>query len=195
MAALPASKRVKKPAIEVAQSRDETAELIKQLGDAQRQMTRELADMNDKLAVITKAHQPKLAELTAQIESLQVRIQGWCEPNRAALTHDGEVKSANLVTGEIGWRADPPSVNVRNAEEVLLRLDELALAEAWTRSKREINKEAILADRTLSLNAKDESEEKAAAMARLAKLAEVGGLSINAGREKFFITPFEQVAP
>lgn len=183
-------KRLKAPAADAPQSRDEVANLIKELGDLQREALRAETVMNDAIAEITQAHAPAIAARQAQIEDRLVRVQSWCESNRTDLTRDGEVKSANLVTGEIGWRTDPPSVRVSNADEVILRLDELDLAEAWTRSKREVNKEAILADRSLS-NGED-SPAKDAALARLAKLAEIAGLNISAGKEKFFVVPFEQ---
>lgn len=173
--AVAATKRVKAPAlVNVAQTREQTAAEIKQLGDVQRMMARELADMNDQLAAITKAHQPALEALTAEIEALQASIQGWCEAHRDDLTNGGKVKSANLVTGEIQWRQRPPSVRVRAAEMVVDTLLKLGL-ERFIRVKTELNKEAVLADPDA--------------------VSGIAGLSIQTGVEDFVITPFEQVAP
>jgi len=167
-----AAKRIKAPAqTNVAQSQEQTADEIKQLGDVQRMMARELADMNDQLAEITKAHQPALEALTAEIEALQASIQGWCEANRDALTHGGKVKTANLTTGEVQWRQRPPSVRVRAQEMVIETLLKLGL-ERFLRVKTELNKEAVLADPEA--------------------VSGIAGLSIQTGVEDFVITPFEQ---
>ncbi len=172
--AVAATKRVKAPAlVNVAQTRDQTADEIKQLGDVQRMMARELADMNDKLAAITKAHQPALEALTAEIEALQASIQGWCEAHRYDLTNGGKVKTANLVTGKIQWRQRPPSVRVREQEMVIKTLFKLGL-DRFLHVKPEINKEAVLADPEA--------------------VSGIAGLSIQTGVEDFVITPFEQTA-
>jgi phage host-nuclease inhibitor protein Gam len=170
-----APKRIKAPAVaNVAQTREQTAAEIKHLGDVQRMLGRELADMNDTIAEITKAHQPALEALTAEIEALQASIQGWCEANRDDLTNGGKVKTANLVTGEVQWRQRPPSVRVRAAEMVIDTLLKLGL-DRFVRVKTEINKEAMLADPE--------------------GVSGIAGIAIQTGVEDFVITPFEQVAP
>ena len=183
--------RLKAPAADALQSRDEAAARIRQIGDLQREMQRSQTIMNDKIAEITEAHQPGIAEKETQIKTLFAQVQAWCETNRADLTDDYKIKSANLITGEIGWRADPPSIAARDLEGLLPQLDSLGL-DTYIRSTRGLNKEAILMDRAL-LAGKEDGEEKTAAMERLAKLAGVSGITIRAGVEKFFITPFEQI--
>jgi phage host-nuclease inhibitor protein Gam len=183
--------RLKAPAADALQSRDEAAARIRQIGDLQREMQRSQTIMNDKIAEITEVHQPGISANEQQIKALFAQVQAWCETNRADLTDDYKIKSANLITGEIGWRADPPSIAARDLEALLPQLDSLGL-ETYIRLKRDLNKEAILNDRAL-LAGKEEGDEKTAAMERLAKLAGVSGITIRAGVEKFFITPFEQV--
>lgn len=164
--------RIKAPAQDAPQTRDDVAALIRQIGDLQRDSAREQAAMNDGIAEVTQRHQPRLAQLTEQIEDLQAGVQTWCEAHRDELT-GGKVKSANLVTGEVQWRQRPPSVRIRAQEVVIETLRRLGL-DRFLRVKEEINKEAVLAD---------------------PKAVEgIAGLAIVTGVEDFVIVPFEQTA-
>lgn len=185
-------KRLKTPAADAPQTRDQVASLIRRLGDAQRDIARMHADMNDQIAAITESHQPGIDAAKELVDDLLAQVQAWCEANRADLTHGYKVKSANLITGEVGWRADPPSVAVRGVETVLEQLDGLGLAASYIRLKRELDKAAILADRALM--AGQEGAEKTAAIERIAKLAGIPGITLREGVEQFFVTPFEQTA-
>lgn len=155
----------------VPQSKDDVARDIKVLGDAQRELSRTTAAMNDQIGAITEQYTGTIEALTARIETLQSGIQTWCEANREALTNSGKTKTASLVTGEIQWRQRPPSCSVRGADSVLETLRRLKL-ERFIRTKEEVNKEAIL------------NEPDA--------VRGVAGISIVTGIEDFVITPFEQ---
>lgn len=171
----------------VSQSRDDVARDIRTIGDLQRDITREEAAMNDAIAVITARHQPTVDALKARIERLQQGVHGWCEAHRAELTEDGKSKTANFITGTVNWRNDPPSVAVRNAEQLLPTLANLGLG-CYVRTKQEINKEAILADRAAADS--KESPEKEAAAERLKLLAGLT-ITIKSWVEQFVITPTE----
>lgn len=160
-----------KAQINVPQTTGEAAADIRQIGDLSRNLLRTQAEMNDAIAHITATYQPTLETLNEQIEGLQKGVQAYCEANRADLTNDGKVKTANLVTGEVQWRQRPPSVSVRGAESVIEALKRLGLGK-FVRTKEEINKEAIL-------NEPDEVKG-------------VAGISVITGVEDFVITPFEQ---
>lgn len=163
----------------VPQSRSDCAAYIRALGDAQREFERQRGAMNDAIAQITQAAQPMLDGLGERINALQMGIQTWCEANRVALCGEGDRlgKTANLITGEVSWRLRPPSVTVRNVDGVidaLLRRDLFS----FVRNKREVNKEAVLA------------EPEA--------VRGIAGISIVTGVEDFAVTPFEapaEVAP
>lgn len=159
--------------IYVPQTRDDAAADIRKIGDIQRQIARQAAAMNDAIAEITHAHQPLLDALGEQIKTLQNGVQGYCEAHRDELTDGGRVKTANLVTGEAGWRQRPPSVSVRGAEAVIETLKRLGLAR-FIRAKEEIAKDSIL------------NEPDA--------VRGVAGISVVTGVEDFFIVPFEQAA-
>lgn len=163
--------RLKTPAVEAPQSRDDVARMIREIGDLQRDFARVQATMNDAIAEATNLAQPQLSGLTARIEALQTGVQTWCEAHRDELTRNGKVKSANLVTGEVQWRQRPPSVRVRALDAVLAEIHARGLAASYIRAREELNKEAVLA-------APDE-------------VAGIPGLSIQTGVEDFVITPFE----
>jgi len=141
----PRTPRSKRPAAPhpVPQSRDEANAAIRQIGIDQRELVRIEANMNDEIAAVREKYeanaQPLREAIAARIDALQV----WCEANRASLTRDGKVKSAQLPAGEVAWRTTPPSVAVRGLEAVLTRLHVMGLTQ-FIRTKEEVNKEAIL---------------------------------------------------
>ena len=172
--ATPTKTRLKaKAQIDVPQSRDEAAQYIRQIGDLQRKMLREQAEMNDAIAHLTETYQPRLEVLKGDISLRQEGLQAWCEANRAELTNGGKVKTANLITGEVQWRKRPPSISVRGADSVIETLLRLGLKK-FVRTKEEINKEAILNEPDL--------------------VKGVAGIKVVTDVEDFVITPFEQEA-
>jgi phage host-nuclease inhibitor protein Gam len=162
------AKAKKTAAVYVCQSKDETMTAIKELGDAQRELTRIETEINDRIALITEARKGEIEALGIRVDTLTSGIQLWCEANRAALCASG--KTANLVTGEVAWRQRPPSVSVRQQEKVIERLKSLRLSR-FLREKTEVNKEAILAEP--------------------AAVAGVPGITVVTGVEDFSVTPFE----
>lgn len=162
--------RIKKQATAlVPQSKSECAAHIKLLGDLQREFERLRADMNDRIAVLTKDAQPRLEDLSGQIQHLQDGVQRYCEAHRDELCAKGS-KTAQLVTGEVSWRQRPPSVAIRGMDSVLETLQRMGLTR-FIRTKTEPNKEAML------------NEPEA--------LRGIAGISITTGVEDFIITPFE----
>lgn len=59
--------RLKTPALEAPQSREDVARMIREIGDLQRDFARVQAAMNDAIAEATQIAQPQLAGLTARI--------------------------------------------------------------------------------------------------------------------------------
>lgn len=166
-----ATKLKAKAHIYASQSREDVQADIKTLGDLQRQHGRLLADLNDDIADATEKAAPGLKVLSERIMELQAGVQTYCEANRTALCGTG--KTANLITGEVNWRARPPSVKVSGMDAVLANLKLQGLLQ-FIRSKEEVNKEAML-------NEPD-------------KARTVPGITIVTGVEDFSITPFEVTA-
>ena len=163
-----AKTRLKAQTLAAPQSREETQNWIKDLGDIQREHTRAVAAMNDEIAVITERHKDGINALAERAKALQSGIQTWCEANRAELTAKG--KTANLITGEVSWRLRPPSIRIRSQEAVLEALRTLGFTR-FIRTKDEVNKEAMLNEPDLA--------------------ATVAGVTVVKGVEDFVITPHE----
>lgn len=164
-----ATKQKAKAAPWVPQSKEQTMEAIRALGDAQRELTRLETLVNDRIAEITAASKDDVEALKTRIQTLIDGIHVWCEANRATLLVGGG-KEANLTTGLVKWRQRPPSVSIRSVDKVLDTLRSLGLGR-FIRSKDEPNKEAMLAD------------PKA--------VSGIAGINIVTGIEDFVIEPFE----
>ena len=170
MATKPKSKR-NAVTVSVPQTRDDANTAIRLIGIDQRELARIEANMNDELAAVRERYEANASPLRDAIQSRIDGVQIWAEANRATLTRDGKVKTAQLPAGELAWRITPPSVTVRGLEAVLQRLHVMGLKE-FIRPKEEINKEAILETPTAH------------------PVRAVEGISITQ-REEFLITPFE----
>jgi phage host-nuclease inhibitor protein Gam len=155
----------------VAQTQDDVASTIRQIGEVSREVARLSADMNDEIATITQKYQALITPKQERLVSMQTGVQVWCEANRDKLTNSGKVKTANLITGNVLWRQRPPSISIRGAESVIETLKKLALTR-FVRTKEEVNKEAML------------NEPDA--------VRGIAGISIVTGVEDFVIEPFEQ---
>ena len=163
--------KVKKPATTkyVCQSKSETMDAIRDLGDRQRELTRLETELNDVIADETAKRKDAIYELKVEIERLHSGVQGWCEANRVALCGD-KSKTANLVTGTVSWRIRPPSVALKAVDKVLAELRRLKLTK-YIRTKEEVNKDAILTD--------------------IKTFPTVAGITITSGVEDFIIEPAE----
>lgn len=139
--------RVKSPVATIApaQSRDEAAAMIGEIGRAQRERARIQAAMGDEIAEIKARYEAEALPHGDVIRTRAAAVQAWCEANRGALTREGKVKTASFVTGEIRWRLSPPRVVVRAADIVIGLLRERGLTR-FLRVKEEVNREAILVE-------------------------------------------------
>lgn len=155
----------------VAQTQDDVAAAIRQIGEMNREVARLTADMNDEIAAITQKYQALITPKQERLLGMQTGVQVWCEANRDRLTNGGRVKTANLITGNVVWRQRPPSVAIRGAESVIETLKKLSLAR-FVRIKEEVNKEAML------------NEPDA--------VRGIAGITLVSGVEDFVIEPFEQ---
>lgn len=162
--------RLKQPAKLHLTSQEQVQSAIKEIGDLTREHTRLTTLMNDEITAITERYTPQLNRLSEEQKPLQDAVQEYCEAHRDELTDFGKTKTANLITGEVSWRARPPSVSVRNAEGVMENLQKLGF-ERFIRTKQEINKEALLAEPDIAKG--------------------IAGITIKQEVEDFVIKPFE----
>ncbi len=153
----------------VPQDRDQVIQAIAIIGARQRDRTRIEAEMNDELAAIKERYEREAEPHNSKIQELRTGVQIWCEANRDSLTKNGKMKTATFASGEVRWRTTPASVKIRNGKAVLIALVKAKLSQ-FIRTKVEVNKEAILADREAVKN--------------------IAGITIEQ-REEFVIVPIE----
>lgn len=155
----------------VPQSREDAANAVKEFGEVSRQIARIELDVSDETARLKQAAEDKAQPLKERAEALQEGLKIWAEANRDKLTDGGKVKTADLGTGKISWRFRPPSVRISKVEIVIEQIKKLGFAKAFLRTKEEVNKEALLADK--------------------AKAKLVSGVTIGTEGEDFIVEPFE----
>lgn len=134
-----------KPIVVIPQNRNEAAEFVRRVGDAQRELKRISADAQGRIAVIqeevAKEAQPYQKNLEGLVDSLFL----FFEANRNELTEGGKRKSVDFVTGIIGEHTNPHKVDLTEKTEVVLEnLRKLNLGERFIRTVEEINREAML---------------------------------------------------
>lgn len=159
--------------VPIPQSRAEAIDAIAVIGQAQRELSRIEAAMNDELAAIKERYEEQARPFHDRMKSLTIGVQTWCEANRSALTDGNKTKTVNLSSGTVKWRLTPPSVKVGRGliGAVLVAIRKAGLADIFIRTSEELNKEAILA-----------APEKIAA---------IQGISIHQA-EEFVIEPFTE---
>ena len=133
-----------KPVMVIPQSREEAAEFVRRVGDAQRQLRGIAADAEGRIAAIqqevAKNAQPHQEKLEGLVDGLFL----FFEANRDSLTERGKRKSVDFSTGTIGEHTNPHRVDfTEKAEIVLANLHALNLTQ-FIRPKEEINRETML---------------------------------------------------
>ncbi|MBI2770025.1 MAG: host-nuclease inhibitor Gam family protein [Burkholderiales bacterium] len=179
--------KAKKKAAAVPQTREEAQSWITLLGQEQRALDAKRAVMNEAIAAVTANYATELDIGAAEVERLLEGVAAWCEAHKADLTSNGKVKTVNLITGEVKWKIDPPSVKFKkglNTEKAIEFIKECGFANEWPadlflRTKEEVNKEAILS----------------ATPEQLETLKAGGKIKVIRDSETFTVTPFGQVAP
>ncbi len=169
-------KKLKRAAetVRVPQNREEAEAMLARIGAIQREKTLLTAALEETLDAERQRTEAVAQPLKAEAEGLVRGIQLWAEANRPTLTQDGRTKTIKLATGEIAWRARPPSVKIKDMSGVMERLMQLGLAR-FLRTKSEINREAMLAEPSVA--------------------GEVPGVTISSEGEEFVVSPLtEQVA-
>lgn len=141
--------RIKADAVQhwVPADRDEVNAAIDEIGTLQRERLRIEAAMNDEMAEVKARHDAKAKPAGDRLAELAKGVQLYCEANRTQLTQDGKVKFHSFATGEVKWRLTPFAVSISKAGEVLALLKAKGMQQ-YVRTKEEVDKEALLADRT-----------------------------------------------
>ena len=166
----PKAGRVKRPAETAPVPADmaAAAETLARIGALQRDLALAQAALAETIAAAKQAAEAAAAPLKLQLDLLTRGVQLWAEAHRDELTHGGRTKTITLATGDIAWRARPPSVKLRDADAVLefLRAKQLG---RFIRERQEVDKEAMLREPSVA--------------------ATVPGVTIGSAGEEFVVTP------
>lgn len=163
-----------KAQLTVPQNKAQCSQSIFEIGEKQRRITTLNLEIEAVTSEIKNRHAQELGALGSDITELSQGVQTWCEANRDTITDGGKVKYANLVTGEVKWRQNPPSVISRATEKLLAKIKELGFESLFIKAaKPAFDKEAMLKE-----------PAKAAAV----------GIEISTGVEEFVIEPYEEKA-
>lgn len=157
----------------VPQSREDLAEFIRRIGDAQRRIMRIEAQMNDGIAALKQVAETEASAHAELVKRLTEGVRIYCEAHRSELTESGKTKHFEAGTGKVEWRNRPPSVRLAagwKLEDVIRRIKKLNLP--FVRIKEELDKEAILA-----------ADDK--------EIAKLDCLRVGSAGEDFIVTPFE----
>ena len=167
------AKKLKTTSTPLPIPRDDTEarEAIREIGDKNRELVRLQAEMNDQIAALQQRYGEAVAPLNTRVGELTQGLQMFCEVNRDRLTRGGKVKTAEFATGKISWRLRPAKVSIRRLEDVIDAIRKMGLAERFLRTKVEINKDAMLDDRTAA--------------------GAIKGITIGSDGEDFIVEPFE----
>lgn len=154
--------------VRAPQSREEAELMLARLGTIQRQQALIASALEETVSGQRQTAEAEARPLSEEAAQLTRGLQLWAEANRPSLTQDGRTKTVKLATGEIAWRARPPSVKLKDQPGVIERLVQLGLAR-FLRTKTEINREAMLAEPSVA--------------------SEVPGVTISSEGEEFVLTP------
>jgi len=103
--------------------------------------------MDEEIKAIRDQYDPDLAGIADELNLKMMVAQAWSEAN---LGEFGKLKSVDMTHGIVGWRTgqpQPKTISGWTWDRVLEKLEGLPLMAAYIRTKREVNKQALVADR------------------------------------------------
>lgn len=141
-----AKKAMKKKVILIPQNQEELIEYLKDLNRAARAKETLEGKVQEKKEAIERIYAEDFRILDETIAARAEGIYLYCRANRAVLTQNNKTKTVAIPGGTVLWRLNPPSVEVSDEQAAI---GELLLKDLnkFVRTKREINKEAILQDK------------------------------------------------
>ena len=137
-------RNIKKKVFVIPQNQEELIEFLKALNQAARRKDSVESKIKEKQEEIERIFAGENKHLDGIIEGMAEGIYLYCQLHRDALTHDNKKKTVTLPGGTVLWRFNPPSVYVKNEKLAVEALEQEGL-DQLVRTKKEINKETILA--------------------------------------------------
>jgi phage host-nuclease inhibitor protein Gam len=152
-----------------ALSRAEVETLVGQIAEATNSKRATMAEIDEHILALRKQYEPGLTQIETEIKTKSALVKSWAEANREEF---GKLKSIRLTFGTIGFRTGTPKLTLLSRwtwDKALAAVQ--TVLPAFVRSKPEIDKEAIIAQR-----------------AELGEFLPMAGLKITQA-ESFFIEP------
>ncbi len=150
-------------------SLDDADKLLGEIGEAARQIQRNLADQDDEVSAITAHYETLNGPLEETIKIKFAALMRYATANRARILPDDK-KSLALSQGTIGFRSTPSKVEIEGDEELVIKMLLRRRLKDLCRVKWELDKNAIKANPE--------------------RVANVPGIAIVPG-ENFFAEPLE----
>ena len=139
-------KMIKKMAVSVPGSIEETSKKLGRIGVLQRQIGRVNAALDNSVAKLTQRAAERINPRQQEVEELAEGIFIFAQAHRQELTEEEKKKTVVWPTGEISWRWNPSSVNYRDKKATIAALKAAEL-ERFIRIEEEVDKEAILQEK------------------------------------------------
>lgn len=142
------SKRIKtKPQPEPVVTREEMEALVGDIARLTTYKRRTTALMDKRITEIRSEYEDQLAGVEQELAAKAEAVRRWAEANAAEF---GKLKSLDLLHGVIGWRVGNPTLKTLAGwtwDRVLERLKSAAGYAGFIRTKEEVDKASILAQR------------------------------------------------
>ncbi len=129
------------------ESREEMETLVGQIAGLKIQEHFLKVRMDEELKRVRAGYEEGLAQNLSAMEPLVARALAWAEAHPAEFKG---AKSLEMLHGTVGWRLDNPSLKTISGwtwDRVLEKIKGMANLLQYVRTKEEVNKQALIADR------------------------------------------------
>lgn len=127
-------------------SYEEADKKLLELSRIEAGLAKKEADLNSRIQSLKEKYDAETADVRAQKNLIEQDIQAFCLQNKADFLKQ---RTKKLVHGVIGFRTNPPKVNILNRKfttKTVLEFLKKLFEDRYVRMKEEIDKESILAD-------------------------------------------------
>jgi phage host-nuclease inhibitor protein Gam len=138
--------KLTEPKIIVPSTREEAEAVVRSITDLKIQERKLNAEMDGRITEVKKKYEERLSEIKSSMTPRMESIHAWADANPSEF---GARRSLEMLHGVIGWRMNPPSLNLMKGftwPAVVNRLRDLGRLE-FIQTKEAPNKEALLAAR------------------------------------------------
>lgn len=144
-------KSIEKKAVIVPKNRAELEQFVSRIREMEQEISiieneygKEMLELVARINELKKKAQAEAKPYEKKINDLAKGVYVFAEGHRDELTDQGIKKTVELTAGDkIKWYFTPPAVEADDEEEALKELERRGLSQ-FIRTKREIDKEAIL---------------------------------------------------